>query len=181
MLAPMERALTLPSQGVLISDLSPTFNVVTAYEDFETGKHAKKTYDYLVENLGLDVGFSNQMWKFDVLSIPKLREIAARDAVAADVILVSSHGGSDLPPQVRAWIDSWVSQKSNAIALVALFDRDVEESAPVRSYLAEIARQAQLGFFAQPDDWPGSHCQPDDPGPHECSPADQRPCPHLPM
>jgi len=138
-------------------DSNPTFNVVIAYEDFQTGKHAKRTYDFLVEHLGCDCHFSNQMWKFEVLSIPKLREIAAKDVELADIVVVSCHG-DELPPHVKAWIESWLMQGCRPLALVALFDAPSENHArtgPTRAYLASIAKRGNMEFFAQPDQWPG--------------------------
>jgi hypothetical protein len=130
------------------------FNVVIAYEDFETGKHGKNTYDFLVEHLGEECQFSNQMWKFDVLSVPKLREMAAKDAAAADIIVIAAHGRNDLPTPVKAWIESWQSEKIRAIALVALFDSDDYIDNPARSYLAGVAERAHIDFFSQPGQWP---------------------------
>jgi hypothetical protein len=138
------------------SDLEPEpiFNVVIAYEDFETGKQAKETYDFLVNNLRHECRFDNQMWKFDVLSISKLREMAVNDAVAADIIIVSCHGTHELSADVKAWIDSWVHRRSNAIALVALFGSacDDRDKNGIRDYLADVARRAGMEFFAQPND-----------------------------
>jgi len=138
------------------SDLEPDpiFNVVIAYEDFETGKQAKGTYDFLVNNLRHECRFANQMWKFDVLGISKLREMAVNDALAADIIIISCHGTHELSADVRTWIDSWVHGRSSAIALVALFgdacgDRDNNR---IRDYLAEVAGRARMEFFAQPND-----------------------------
>jgi hypothetical protein len=150
----MQRALfeSPPSSAL---EPSHVFNVVIAYEDFETGKHAKRTYDFLVEHLGQDCQFSNQMWKFDVLSIPKLREIAAQDAIQADIIMVSCHGGSELPRHVVDWIEFWSSAAGNPIALVALFDSEPEHTREVRASLARAAKRAGIDFFAQPDEWPG--------------------------
>jgi hypothetical protein len=159
----MQHTQSTPSFGSPEPDFNPGFNVVIAYEDFETGKHAKKTYDFLVENLGHDCPFSNQMWKFDVLNIPKLREMAVRDATQADIVLISSHGRGDLPDAVKSWIDCWLAEPRNAIALVALFACPREETARtrvIRAYLASVAKQGKIEFFAQPDDWPGRR-QPD--------------------
>jgi hypothetical protein len=136
-------------------------NVVIAYEDFETGKQAKRTYDFLVENLSHGCEFSNQMWKFDVLGIPKLREMAVQDAVAADIIIVSSRGMNDLPVEVRLWIESWLNQQPHALALVALFDAESNQAQPVRDYLAAVAKQGQMEFFAQPDSSPGKNAAPE--------------------
>jgi hypothetical protein len=154
----MTRVLNLSPLESPESDLNSTFNVVIAYQDFDTGKHAKKTYDFLVENLGQRCQFANQMWKFEVLSIPKLREMAARDAAMADIIMISCHG-NELPPEVKAWIELWVAEPNYPIALVALFDcadKQGTHTQEVRSYLASVARRGQMEFFAQPDDWPGS-------------------------
>jgi hypothetical protein len=136
------------------NDNKGRFNVVIIYEDFETGKAAKRTYDYLVSNLGEDCEFNNQMWKFDVLSIPKLAAIAVLDACEADIILVATHGGS-LPAAVRSWLESWVHKGSRAIALVALCDGEPPQAHAVCNVLRDAAQRAGMQFFAHPDFWPG--------------------------
>src|SRR4051794_10180347 len=135
----------------------PIFNVVIAYEDFAAGKHAKETYDYLVHHLGREFEFENQMWKFDVLGNPKMKEMAVKDAATADLIIISTHGVGDLPREVKSWIDHWVEHKGSAMALVTLVDRPPGENGevpPIRTYLQRVARKAKMDFFAQPDDWP---------------------------
>jgi len=154
----MEIALPKHSQPNLTMENNPAFNVVIVYEDFAAGKHAKETYDYLVHQLGQDYEFTNQMWKFDVLGNSKMKEMAVKDAVTADLIIVSTHGVGELPAEVKSWIEEWTAHKSNAMALVALVDRPVGEDAAVsaitRNYLQQVAQQAGIGFFAQPNDWP---------------------------
>ena len=154
----MQCVLCSPTlRGASDLDANPTFNVVIVYEDFETGKHAKRTYDFLVENLGRECQFSNQMWKFDVLSISKLREMAVKDAVQADVIIISSHGGDELPEPVKAWIESWLAERGTAMALVALFEcsqDDWPRTRPIRAYLEGIAGRGGMEFFSQSDGWP---------------------------
>jgi hypothetical protein len=153
----MQRTLTFPPSDYQEVESNPVFNVLIAYEDFDAGKHAKKTYDYLAENLGKQCQLTNQMWKFDVLSIPKLREIAVRDASTADIILISSNSDR-LPEHVVKWIESWLMQGTSALALVALFEnREAQPRAlpSVREYLADVAQRGGMEFFAQPDQWPG--------------------------
>jgi hypothetical protein len=149
---------TLSGASAPISEMEdrPSFKVVIAYEDFETGKHAKRVYDFLTHNLGVDCEFSSQMWKFDVLSVPRLRDIAAKDAFEADILMISSRGGQGLAAGAKAWIESWLAQGTCAIALVALFGCEVQETHTIRAYLAEVARRGGLEFFAQPDQWPGN-------------------------
>jgi hypothetical protein len=138
-------------------DSGPPFNVLIAYEDFETGKHAIRTYDYLIENLGKECQLTNQMWKFDALTIPKLREIAVRDATMADIIIISSHG-DQLPDCVTSWIESWLMEGLEALALVALFDQPASLSAvaELKAYFSGVAKRGAMEFFAQPDEWPGN-------------------------
>jgi hypothetical protein len=108
------------------------------------------------------------MWRFDVLRIPECRELAAKGAAAADVIMISSHGTGDLPGDVKAWIELWLRDKGDLLALVALFDGapcQADQDWPIQDYLAGVAERGQISFFAEPDTWPGK-------GPHQI---------HLPL
>jgi hypothetical protein len=150
----MQHTLTSSPATSTDAEGAPAFNVVIAYEDFETGKHAKKTYDFLVEHLGRDCLFTNQMWKFDILGLPKLREIAVKDAAAADIIIISCRG-DELPAALKLWIESWLAGPRSTLALVALFGRPWEEptqNRAVRAYLADVAARAKVELFAQPGD-----------------------------
>ena len=90
-------------------EANPSFNVMIAYEDFESGKHAKRTYDVLAENVGRDYNCSSQMWKLEVVTVPVLREMAARDAAAAEIVLVSVRGTRDLLPELKSWLSLWLA------------------------------------------------------------------------
>jgi len=136
-------------------EINSALNVVIAYEDLETGKRALKTYEYLVQQLGQQCLFANQMWKFEVLASPKLKEMAAKDAAGADIIIVAAHDGYELPQDVKSWVDLWLSYNTEASALVGLFDGESAET-PVRSYLSAVASRAGIEFFSQPGIWPGT-------------------------
>jgi hypothetical protein len=150
----MQHTLIIPPPPPSDSEFAPnSFSALILYENFETGKQAKKTYDVLVENLGRDCRCSSQMWKFDVLSLPKLSDIALRDACMADILMISCRG-DELPATVQNWLNGWAGAPGNALALVALFDCPPEQTHrahSVRTYLARLAGQAQVEFFAQPD------------------------------
>lgn len=153
----MQNNLHFPTRISAEAEADSTFNVVIAYEDFETGKQAKRTCDYLAERMEEECQVQQQMWKFDVLGVTKLREIAADDAARADIIIISAHGNDELPPEVKAWTELWLPQPKKAIALVALLDLVIEGSDnPIRRYLASAARRAGLEFFCQPGAWPGN-------------------------
>jgi hypothetical protein len=148
----MQRPLTSCASLPVDSRDDSAFSVVIAYEDFETGIHARRTYDFLVCNLEDGRGFSHQMWKFDVLRIPELREIAARDAAAADLIIISCQGASDLPDSVKEWNELWLAKQGRSVGLVLLFDtaRDAAKAADVSKYLAGLAQRGGIEFFSQP-------------------------------
>src|ERR1700749_4985931 len=149
------QSLSFPTFGSSDRDMNSALNVVIAYEDLETGKRAMKTYEYMVQQLGDQCLFANQMWKFDVLSVPKLKDIAAKDAAAAEIIIISGHDGRDLPAGVKSWIEMWLGYKTEASALVGLCEGESDFN-PARAYLADIASRAQIEFFCQPGIWPGA-------------------------
>ena len=94
------------------------------------------------------------MWKFDVLAVPKLKEIAAKDATAAEIIIVSAHDGRQLPAEVKGWLEVGLSYKTESSALVGLFGGESTKSGA--QYFAEVARRAKIEFFCQPGIWPGA-------------------------
>src|SRR5271157_757208 len=99
------------------------FNVVIMYEDFGTGKRAKKGLDYVAEQLGNDLEFSHSMWRLDVLQEPKLNAMAAPALAEADLLIISLRGDGQLPAKIRALIDERLAQTTNQdCALVALFE-----------------------------------------------------------
>jgi len=155
----MQTTLHLPPLAPSAIEVRPHFNVVMIYEDFECGKRAMRIYDYLVANLGSEFTFDHQMWKFDVLKLPKLREMAVSDAAAADIILVSTRQGEELPTPVKTWVDSWLPMGCEAIALVALFDGEPERAGGAFQYLSAVACKAGIQFFAHPEEWqsPGAN------------------------
>lgn len=133
----------------LLKDRSK-FSVLIAYENFDTGKHARKTFEYIAKQLGGEFEINEQMWRFDVLSIPKVREIAIADAAKADIIIISSHGGN-LPVEVKWWLEQTLETNDcKVVALIALIDSQSEVDS-TRAYLAELARENGLDFFAQPE------------------------------
>lgn len=147
----MHKALPFPLNASQ-PNARPDFNVVIAYEDLETGRHAKRAYDQLVQHMQHECDFSNQMWKFEVLAVSKLRELAARDAAAADIIIVSAHQTHELPFEVNAWIETWLKEGTQALALVALFDApDLCGENEACKALADVARRGKIEFFSQPE------------------------------
>ena len=127
------------------------FKVLIMYEDFGTGKRAKKGLDYVAEELGNDFEFRHSMWRLDILQDPKLNILAAPALAEADLLIISLRGEGQIPAKIRVLIDTWLAEKANRdCALVALFE--AAASAPRSSVypcLANLARQHGLDFLEQ--------------------------------
>ena len=76
------------SPEMLSRRCQPTrFDVVIMYEDFGTGRRAKKGLDYVAEELGNDLEFRHSMWRLDILQEAKLNAIGGRsDLDSVDII-----------------------------------------------------------------------------------------------
>src|ERR1041385_796308 len=133
-------------------DITSTIQVVIAFEDLAAGKRGKQVYDYLTHRL-TDFEFDHEVWKFSALECPRLLETAARQAAAADIIMLAVHGEKALPEVVKNWIEMWIGQNGNPMALVVLFDRECEDSPAMgqtRLYLEDAARRGKMDLFMQP-------------------------------
>ena len=127
------------------------FNVVIMYEDFGTGKRAKKGLDYVAEELGDDMEFRHSMWRLDVLREPA-RSVKAAPALAeADLLIISLCCDSRLPAEIRLLIDERLAQTANHdCALLALFEGvALPARSSVYAYLAKLARLHSLDLFEQ--------------------------------
>jgi hypothetical protein len=150
----MQSAANHPSVASSGVEDIPVFSVVIAYEDSMTGKQAKRAYEFLAANLSHEWQVTRQMWKFEVLGIPELREMAATDAAMASLIIVSSRGDQELPADARAWIEKSLGYKGDTVALVALFDRPPEQAEHARAtqnYLARMAKRGHMEYFTWPE------------------------------
>lgn len=130
----------------------PLLSIAVLYEDRECGRKAKRTCDLLVDNLDQRHSMRQQMWRFDVLSVPKLREMAARDVLTADVVVISCRGSYPLPPEVSESLEQWLAGPSQGLALVALFESSATEAwktVQLRQELELAARRAGVEFFCE--------------------------------
>jgi hypothetical protein len=133
---------------------NPKLNVVMTYEDFVTGIDAVRTLSRLAQRTGhLDEFGTQNVWNFQTLADPTLRNIAAAEAAKADMVVIAAHGPGRLPIAVMHWIELWLGQRGTSrAALVALLDGvngDTREPLPIETYLKQRARRAGLDFFVQ--------------------------------
>ena len=132
------------------------FNVVIAYEDSVTGKRAKALFDRLARGLDPSVNLVLKLWKFSVLESASLRELAISDAADAAVVVVAAANDGELPAGIKTWMRRGLAMgREGGRALVALLYRtglSFDDCGSIYSYLAELAAQSGMDFFAQTAD-----------------------------
>jgi hypothetical protein len=134
------------------TDTKSALRVVIAYSDFAAGKRAMRVLADLGKGLGDDIEFHPLPWSFDLLADIDWREVAARDAINADILIIATSSASTLPPAVERWVKTTIAQKRGTdAAVVALFgpEENSEGAGAARlEALQAVARQAGLAFFA---------------------------------
>ena len=93
---------------------------------------------------------------FDGLPTSPLRAIAAREAAAADLVIVALHHAETLPNEVKSWIELWLKQRGKRPAvLLALFDPLYQgTSSSMQACLREVARRGHMEFLARSEEKP---------------------------
>lgn len=137
--------------------------VAIIYENIDAGCHARDVCDVVIKRLGHNYEYASDMWRFDVLKIRECRELAAQAAAQANVIMIATQSVSELPMDVKAWIELWLREEREIQALVGLCHRPhgrIVQNWPLRSYLAGVAERGQIAFFAEPDIWPEEEFRP---------------------
>ena len=135
--------------------------LLAAFEDSITGTRVKEFCQGLSRDLGQHCRITEHVWLFSTLRLRELREIAAEEASASDLIIVSVHQAEHLPDEVKSWIDLWLQHKANHSAvLLALLD-PADEDAPssTRTYLQDVARKAGMTFLVESTEEPETRWQ----------------------
>src|SRR6185436_11244988 len=136
--------------------MKPLLYGVMAYESASVAKIAKEKWDYMVHALQSRYDFELRLWKFEILRIPELRDVAINDAAKAQLVFVAAHGAGELPVQVKEWIEQWLALKNRVEAagrlLAFLFDPSSDRSwvsaFPKFTYLQQAARRGSMDFIA---------------------------------
>ncbi len=138
-------------------DKNHAFRILTVYEDSAAGARANELWVRLAIELKPHLEIANDVWKFELLAHPRLREFAAAEAAQADMVIISAQGDVGLPTQVEDWLESWLARKGKRLfALVALLSQS--ESSPglpplLGVWLRRMAKTAHLDFFCKTGDW----------------------------
>ena len=132
--------------------------LLAIFEDSVTGMRVKEFCQGLSRNLGEQCQIVEHVWLFNTLRLRELQEIAAEEASASDLVVISVHQTEGLPDDVKNWIDLWLRQKGSRHAvLLALLDPPYEgASGPTEAYLEEVATRGGMEFLVGSTDVPVS-------------------------
>jgi hypothetical protein len=128
--------------------------ISAAHEDLATGARAEEFCNTLARYLQPKCEIVRELWPSTELRTPKLRAIAAGEAAAADLVIVSVHCGETLPGEIMEWIGLWQKQSSNRQrVLAALFDPLYHgSSSSIQAFLQDVARKGKMEFLARTDE-----------------------------
>jgi len=130
--------------------------LLAAFEDSITGTRVKGFCQGLSRGLGADCRIVEHVWLFSTFRLRELQEIAAEEASASDLVIISGQQSQSLPDEVKSWIDLWLRPMvRHPAVLLALLDPD-EEGAPdgVQAYLQEVASRGGMEFLVESQEAP---------------------------
>lgn len=98
---------------------------------------------------------------FATFGLRELQEIAAEEAAASDLVVISMHQASSVPDGVKGWIDLWLQKRARRpLILLALFDADYEATASaVEAHFQKMARQGGMQFLGGSGNVADAHWQ----------------------
>jgi hypothetical protein len=128
---------------------------VVVSEDSISRSWASQFCDQLSRVVGSE-GLSVTWWAVDDLAQPEISIEAIRDAIEADLIIVSARTEAKLPLELRGWIDGWRpcrrDRPGTIVALVGAPEEAGGAWSSGLSYLQAVAREAGLSYLRQ-DRW----------------------------
>ena len=126
-------------------------SLLATFEDSSTGSRVKEFCRDLSRQLGQDCRIIEHVWLFNMLRLRELREIAAEEAAAVDLIVISMHDAESLPEDVKAWVDLWLRQKgTRKPVLLALLEPSREGATrTIETCLQEAAREGGIDLLVE--------------------------------
>ena len=130
--------------------------ISAVHEDQATGARAEEFCETLFRCLDRGCVLSKEMWLLTELRTSQLRAIAAGEAAAADLVIVSVHHAEALPAEVTSWIELWLKQKRRRPGvLLALFDPlYLGTSSSIQAYLRGVAQKGNMEFMVRSEEKP---------------------------
>ena len=128
--------------------------LLATFEESIAGSRVKAFCQGLSRDLGADCRIVEHVWLFSTFRLRELQEIAAEEASASDLIIVSVHQSERLPEEVKSWIDLWLRPTvRHPAVLLALLDPEGEDAPNgVQAYLQDAARRGGVEFLVETEE-----------------------------
>ena len=128
--------------------------VVVLYADPITRSAAVELCDNLAKKFGTEMDFEFTWWGFKYLNDEEIGRQAASAALTADLILVSIQRAEDLPLEVKAWFEKWLSERESSEGALVVLQAGAQREVPAQSrdpYLQLVALRARLDYLPLSD------------------------------
>ena len=125
--------------------------MVISCEDFAIAPAACEVLELVEQNVKTTGRLFFKWWNFEVLGMKSLRAMAELEAAEADMIIIGTHKGLALPPEVTDWMSRWLALRNDRPgALLAVLDSDVngpDDSRGILWHLKQLAAFSHMDFL----------------------------------
>ena len=128
-----------------------SINVLIAYNEVSEGRRGMDLFCALRHDVPTKLDLRCDLWRFDLIGLPGVREAAVLAARHAQMIVVATNADVDVPAAVKDWLDqSFTGRAPGSAAMVALLhSRSAGGLAlsPSRASLELMAYRRKFQFF----------------------------------
>jgi hypothetical protein len=130
------------------SESVPPIEIFILYQDAASGRRAMEVYEPLILGLGSEFRFTQSMWKFDLLHMPKLAETASAEAARSDLVFFAVSDPHQVSDQVKNWLEEALpSGDYGPGGLVLIQTEGCPVDMSLHAWLKGLATQRQIEFF----------------------------------
>jgi hypothetical protein len=119
---PAQQLMNAEAEPLLIQPLAglTRFDLFLAYADAAHQKLGRKYCERFRNDVRSAARATLTEWKFEMLALPSLADIAAVEAETARIVMIAAESGTDLPAPVQMWITLWSSRLRGAAPMLLL-------------------------------------------------------------
>lgn len=123
--------------------------LLVVYSERFGAKIGSKACRGLRARVGDQFEVSQSVWNAELFKSPKLRVLAAGEAMEADIVFIATAEGAPLETEMVEWLELWEKRgRSGGAALVALLKRDsIYAPHIVAETLLEFAKAAKMDYY----------------------------------
>ena len=124
--------------------------MIVAYDEAAAQQHALRLFDHLSRSFESRLEFTCTQCRFDQLAHRQFASEASAVASSANLVIIGTVHGEDLPSAVKKWIIHWLEQShpSNAALVAAVKNTGQNnDTTRVHAYLQDAANQVGVSFF----------------------------------